>query len=292
MTSTSEASALLRELNLFDGEVRPADAPHALAVALDFEPTYAWPDLAYDTSSALARYPMPARGEIGNVVGAVERLASARAPKALAFINAHMKTALVCRSDAVAGASSASNRELVGSCVLTNMHAPAERVLVCIEALVHESIHQCLYKAERDHGNFCDLSEARTYRSFWSGNRIPLHSLIHACFVWYGLLTLWCQLAGSANGGDEAALLRDKASRVIFGFAFARRMFADPAFPLSRVEPEIVAAIDRVARLMPSLGQPDLAPRTLRESLRRWESGDWVTRLAASLQRVDAIEAS
>jgi HEXXH motif-containing protein len=289
MTSSSGADALLRELNVCGSEIRPADAPHAFAFALDFEPGYVWPDLAYDTSSALAHYSVPARDEMRNTVGEAAQLASARAPKAHAFINAHMKTALVCRSDALAGASSASNRELVGACVLTNMHAPKERVLVCVEALVHESIHQFLYKAERDHGNFCDLSEARTYRSFWTGSRIPLHSLIHACFVWYGLLTLWCQLARSADGGGESSFLRDKASRVIFGFAFARRAFADPAFPRSCVEPEILAAIDRIARLMPILGQAEMATLTLRESLRQWERGDWVARLAESLRCVDAM---
>ncbi len=68
-------------------------------------------------------------------------------------------------------------------------------------------------------------------------------------------------------------------------------MFADPAFPLSCVEPEIVMAINRMARLMPILRRPDLEPLTLRESLRQWEGGDWVTGLAASLQRVDAMEA-
>jgi hypothetical protein len=110
--------------------------------------------------------------------------------------------------------------------------------------------------------------------------------------VWYGLLTLWCQLARSADGGGESSFLRDKASRVIFGFAFARRMFVDPAFPRSCVEPEVLAAIDRMARLVPILGQVDPEPLTLRESLRRWESGDWVARLAASLRCVDAVGAN
>jgi hypothetical protein len=233
---------------------------------------------------------MPARDEVLGIVSAVARLFGARAPKALDFINAHMKTALVCRSDAIGGASSASNRELVGFCVLTNMHTPADRVLVCAEALVHESIHQYLYQTELDNGNFCDLTEARTYRSPWSGNRIPLHSLIHACLVWYGLLTLWCQLANNGNVGNQAIFVRDKASQVMFGFGFIRQMLANPAFPLSSVEPEIVALIDRIAQFMPTLELPALEQRTLRDSLRRWESGDWVMQLATSLQRVDAFE--
>src|SRR5262249_36535502 len=150
------------------------------------------------------------------------------------------------------------------------------------EALLHESIHQYLYKTERDCGNFCDLGEARTYRSPWSGNRIPLHSLIHACFVWYGLLGLWSQLARSAVKDDELLPLREKASRVMFGFSFVRPMFAGPSFPLASVEPEIVAVIDRIARIVPSAGPVDVEQSTLQDTLRRWETGSWVGKLEKS----------
>jgi HEXXH motif-containing protein len=290
MTSRIVANALLRDLSFCDGAAQRTNAAHAFRFALDFEPERVWPDLAFDTSSPLARYPVDARDEVAEIIGAVARVAGTGAPKALDFINAHMETALVCRSDAIEGASSASNRELVGLCVLTNMHAPADRILVCAEALLHESIHQYLYKTERDDGNFCDLSEARTYRSPWSGNRIPLHSLIHACFVWYGLLSLWSQLARSAEDDDELSLLREKASRVMFGFSFVRQMFAGPSFPLASVEPDIVAVIDRIAQIVPSAGPVDLEPSTLQDSLRRWESGAWVGQLAKSLQRIGASE--
>ncbi len=290
MISRTVADALLRDLSFSDGAAHRSDAAHAFRFALDFEPERVWPDLAFDTSSPLARYPVDARNEVTEIVGAVALVAGAGAPTALDFINAHMETALVCRSDAIEGASSASNRELVGLCVLTNIHAPADRVLVCAEALLHESIHQYLYKTERDEGNFCDLSEARTYRSPWSGNRIPLHSLIHACFVWYGLLSFWSQLARGAANDDELSPLREKASRVMFGFSFVRQMLADPSFPLASVEPDIIAVIDRIARIVPSAGLVDLEQRTLQDSLRRWESGAWVGQLAKSLQRIGASE--
>ena len=290
MTSRIVANALLRDLSFCDGAAHRANAAHAFRLTLDFEPERVWPDLAFDTSSPLARYPADARGEVAEIIGAVAHVVGTGAPKALDFVNAHMKTALVCRSDAIDGASSASNRELVGVCVLTNMHAPADRILVCAEALLHESIHQYLYKTERDCGNFCDLSEARTYRSPWSGNRIPLHSLIHASFVWYGLLSLWSQLARSAGNDDELSLLREKASRVMFGFSFVRQMFAGPSFPLASVEPDIVAVIDRIAQIVPSAGPADLQQSTLRDSLRRWESGAWVGQLAKSLQRIGTLE--
>jgi hypothetical protein len=289
MTSRVSANALLRELSFCDEGEPPADPPSAFAFALDFEPECVWPDLAYDTSSPLARYPAEARDEVRAIIGAVARLMGARAPKALAFVNAHMETALVCKSAAIDGASSASNRAHVGGCVLTNIHAPADSVLTCAEALVHESIHQYLYRTELADGNFCDLREAPTFRSPWTGNRIPLHSLVHACFVWYGLLTLWCQLSRRADGLAQASLVRDKASRTMFGFAFVREMFASPAFPLTSVDPGIVAAIECIAGSMPTLDRADLEQSTLRDSLRRWESGDWVGHLASGLQRIAAF---
>jgi HEXXH motif-containing protein len=289
MTSSNVADALLRDLS-YCGGTRPVNAAVEFTFDVDFETALVWPDLLFDTASPHARYVAEARAEVLQIIGEVAHLIGTRAPKALEFINEHMKTALACRSDAIDGASSASNRDLVGFCVLTNMHVPADRVLVCAEALLHESIHQYLYKTERDDGNFCDLSEARTYRSPWSGSRIPLHSLIHACFVWYGLLSLWSQLARSAGDDGELSLLREKASRVMFGFSFVRQMFAGPSFPLASVEPDIVAVIDRIAQIVPSAVPVDLEPSTLRDSLRRWESGAWVGQLAKSLQRIGASE--
>jgi HEXXH motif-containing protein len=291
MTSRIAANALLHELSFYDGAAIQADESRAFAFALDFESERVWPDMPFDTSSSLARYPLPDRDEVLEIVEAVARLSGARAPRALNFINAHMKTVLLRRSGAIADASSASNREHVGFCVLTNMHVPADRVLLCAEALVHESIHQYLYKTEAQTGNFCDLSEARTYRSPWSGKRIPLHSLIHACFVWYGLLTFWCQLARSADVGEEASLIGDNAARVMFGFAFVRQMLAGPAFPLGSVDPEILAVIDRMAQVVPALDCPVVEQRTtLHDLLRRWESGDWARHLATSLERVEALD--
>ena len=289
MTSRAIANALLRELSFCDDAARPADQPCAFAFALDFEPGLVWPDFAFDTSSPLAHYPAEARDEVRAIIGAVARLMGTKAPKALGFVNAHMKTALICKSDAIEGASSASNRAVVGSCVLANIHAPADSVLMCTEALVHETIHQYLYKTELADGNFCDLTEVPTYRSPWTGNRIPLHSFVHACFVWYGLLTLWCQLYCQVGGPDQVSLVRDKASRAMFGFAFVRQMLASPAFPLTSVDPGIVAAIECIAGSMPTLDRADLEKSTLRDSLRRWESGDWAGQLATGLQQIAAL---
>ncbi|WP_213807388.1 HEXXH motif-containing putative peptide modification protein [Granulicella sp. dw_53] len=79
-------------------------------------------------------------------------------------------------------------------------------------SLVHEAMHQLLYTLEFG-GTFItphlDAGEARA-TSLWTGRDLPLHSFIHACFIWYGLSQFWG---------------RPKAAEV-FGSAFTEREFA------------------------------------------------------------------
>jgi HEXXH motif-containing protein len=290
MTSNDATSELLRNLTFSGAAPTTANASTTFAFTRDFDTAMHWPDVAFDTASPLARYPADDRAAVERIIDGVGTLVGDRAPKAFAFINAHMKTAIVSRSDALSGASSASNRELVGYCLLTNMHIADDRLLVCTEALVHESIHQYLYKIERDRGNFCDLSDGRTYRSPWSGNRIPLHSLIHAALVWYGLLTLWCQLAQSAVSHEESTLMRDKAATVMFGFAFLRPMFASPAFPLTSVQTQVldlIAHICDLAHAGTGIDRQGEVRHTLRAALESSESGAWLPSLTSRLQGVE-----
>lgn len=291
MTSTDVADALLGKLNFYAAQPVRSDAPVEFAFGRDFDATMVWPDVAFDTASPRAHYPVEARPEVQSVIDAVGCLLGTRAPKALAFINRYMQRALVCRTDAIGGAFSASNRELVGYCLLANMHLPADRVLVCTEALLHESMHQYLYTTEMESGNFCDLSEGRTYRSPWSGNRIPLHSLIHAALVWYGLLTLWCQLAQSPVDADEAALIQDKVATVLFGFSFIRDMLASPSFPIASVQPQVVSLIERMAQIAADTAVPDDGRSTLRAALQASEAGAWLPRLANGLRTHDGAQA-
>ena len=288
MTSTDVAEALVRELNYVGAHAGTANAPVRYTFARDFDSLVCWPDLSYDTASPSARYQEDARSEVLAVLDAAGDVVGRRAPRALEFVNAQMDTALIRRSDTIDGASSSSNRALVGSCLLTNIHVPSDRVYVCIEALVHESIHQYLYRTELAEGYFCDLGEARTYRSPWSGNRIPLHSLVHATFVWYGLLTLWCQLAQSVADREESMILRDRVSRILFGFAFVRGMIESPAFPKNSVQPTIAALIGRLADVATAVGKPSNEHRTLGEALEASENGGWIGDLTASLRRFGA----
>ena len=264
-----------------------AVASSAYTFALDFDSLLVWPDLPYDTASPMSRYAEESRPEIVAILGAAGSIVGSRAPKALAFVNEQLEHVVIRRSSAIDGASSSSNREFVGFCLLSNIHIPPDRVFVSVEALVHEAIHQYLYRTELESGNFCDLSELRTYRSPWSGKRIPLHSLIHASFVWFGLLSLWCQLAQTVTDRDGALIVRGKVAQTLFGFAFIRQMLASPIFPRSSVQPQIIELIEHIAQIATAVARSADGFRTLGESPQFCEGGAWVAHLSSSLQRIE-----
>jgi hypothetical protein len=81
--------------------------------------------------------------------------------------------------------------------------------------------------------------------------------------------------------------VRDKASGVLFGFAFIRQIVDSPAFPSGSVQSYIIELIDHVARFTATVGSPEGEQCTLRESLQRCEGGEWVPQLTAGLQRLE-----
>lgn len=67
-------------------------------------------------------------------------------------------------------------------------------------SLVHEATHQVIYILEYA-GRWVleDVdAKAATAKSLWTGRDLPLHSFIHACFVWYGLTNFWSQAQNTA----------------------------------------------------------------------------------------------
>jgi HEXXH motif-containing protein len=287
MTSKGVANALLHKLSYSSCESDSAVASPGYTFDLDFNSLLVWPDLPYDTASPVSRYAEESQPEILEVLGAAGSIVRSRAPKALAFVNEQLEHVLIRRSSAIDGASSSSNREFVGFCLLSNIHIPPDRVLVSVEALVHEAIHQYLYRTELTSGNFCDLSELRTYRSPWSGKRIPLHSLIHASFVWFGLLGLWCQLAKTVTDPEEGLVVRGKVAQTLFGYAFIREMMASPIFPRSSVQPRIIELIEHIAQIATAVARSADGFRTLGESPQFCEGGAWVAHLSSSLERIE-----
>ncbi|PRQ04333.1 hypothetical protein ENSA5_08640 [Enhygromyxa salina] len=90
-----------------------------------------------------------------------------------------------------------SNRGMVGRVNLFNPQLDGINHAVIASSLVHEAIHILLYLFEQDAPLVVDERRAHELRitSPWSGKRVHLLALVHATFVWYGLLHLW-RLAG------------------------------------------------------------------------------------------------
>jgi HEXXH motif-containing protein len=246
MTSPAAADALYRDLCFAPARSAPS-RPGGYRFALDFDSSRTWPDLPYDTAAPASHYPPAERAGLLTILDAASAMVAARAPAVLDFTDRHADTLMLRRSPAIAGASSSSNRAMVGTCLFTNLHAAPDVVHVCVEGVLHESIHQHLYRTERASGNFCDLDDGRTYRSPWSGNRIPLHSLVHAAFVWFGLLNLWTLLGASVRDDAEARLIAERVSAIRFGFAFLESILDGPAFPRESLDPAIRALLGRFA---------------------------------------------
>jgi hypothetical protein len=183
---------LLRDLSYCSG-TRPANAAVEFTFDVDFETALVWPDLLFDTASPHARYPAEARAEVLQIIGEVARLLGTRAPKALEFINEHMKTALACRSDAIDGAS--SRRTGSSSALRVDQHACLRTACWCAEALAHESV-AILYKTERDEATSATGRKSNISLSMVR-QQVPA-PVDHAC-LWYGLLSLWSQLARSTG---------------------------------------------------------------------------------------------
>ena len=287
MTSDDVAAGLLDQLN-YVGEEGGAILPAEFTFDLDFDSARAWPDLPYDTASPLSHYALESRPQILQILEVAASLFRSRAPKAWIFINRELESAMIRRSSAVDGASSSSNRQLVGTCLLTNLHLSPNAVFVCVEALVHEAIHQHLYRIELQTGPFCDLDDAGRYRSPWSGNRIPLHSLIHASLVWFGVLSLWCQLATSSTSEEEALSVRGRVAPTLFGFAFIRQIVESPTFPRASVAPQIVELIGHIAKIATAAQPPPDGQVALGDFLQMSENGELVGRLVSGLERVES----
>ncbi len=290
MTSRSGVDAVLRELRFGAAPLIAAADLGAMAEAdearfrfvLDFDSAERWPDVAYDTAAPSARHDDVMRSRIVSVLDEAAQTMAGRASAALRLVNGQLQRVLLRRSENASGGS-ASHRSHVGCCLLTNLHQPAEAVVVAIEAVTHESIHQLLYRTEQAVGNFCDLAPTPTFRSPWSGARLPLHSLVHACFVWFGLLALWSELALEPASDDEAQHSRGRVAHCLFGFAFVDDLLDSPAFPAASVEAPVLEAIRGMSAAARRAARAAEPGATLRLVAAARQGRDWPAAVAAGL---------
>jgi hypothetical protein len=114
-----------------------------------------------------------------------------------------------------------------------------------IENLVHENIHHAisLYEPLR-HDLTEGLPPGRTLRSFWTGNELPAHTFVEACFVWWGLYNLWSSWpADSEIPASRIAAHREKARK---GFESRPGHSLITAVGVSQLPGNTVAALLRI----------------------------------------------
>jgi hypothetical protein len=111
-----------------------------------------------------------------------------------------------------AGTHSFSTRSIIGNMGIVNLHSELWATQRISNAIIHESIHSLIYKLQLMLSNALYTDEEAAERidavSPWSGRTLKLHSVVHACFVWFGLWSFW-SLSPIENAGTKA--LREKA---------------------------------------------------------------------------------
>ena len=150
---------------------------------------------------------------------------------------------LVRAPKSIKGTQSFSNKPVIGRMGLANVDSDRWTVSKIADAIVHEAIHALIYKIELANSLYLDYSvesEPFIVVSPWSGRKLPLHSFVHACFVWFGLWNFW----GLASPEEpDAAKLKGIAGH---GFLAGHPLSCIPDAARERIRPEVQDAIDRM----------------------------------------------
>lgn len=164
-------------------------------------------------------------------------------PTARTAVEALVQVISLVRVPPKRGTQSFSNKPVIGRMGLANANSDWWSVNKIADAIVHEAIHALIYKIELTNSLYLDDSiefESFTAVSPWSGRTLPLHSFVHACFVWFGLWSFW----GLASPEEyDAAELRSRAAR---GFLTGHPLSCIPDAARDRIRPEVLHAIDRM----------------------------------------------
>jgi hypothetical protein len=191
-----------------DRRVPSAGAEPALGgtnVALDVESPFRFPDDEFGIEGGTVPYDPAelarATALIEESVGVVRVIEPARA-----LVDTFVEVlALRRETGETHGFQSSTFSGLVGLVRLTNAHLDGISAALAGEALVHEATHGMLYM----HEELCEPFVAESARnetttSPWTGATIALHSLLHACLVWYAIHSYWSGLlaAGACDGAE------------------------------------------------------------------------------------------
>ncbi len=158
---------------------------------------------------------------------------------------------VVLRCDpSVAEATSSTTRNALGRIVLRNPHL-AEDAGVIADALLHETIHILLDHAELAAPLLPEPEGEAAIESPWSGRRLDPNTFIQACFVWYGLFTLWLAALRQSLVPVERAM--GAIVRRAAGFCAApspQERLALYAATVHGVAPELIEVVATMSRLV------------------------------------------
>jgi hypothetical protein len=111
---------------------------------------------------------------------------------------------------------SCSYDHFTGKMGMLNTHSTTVTLPEIMNGLVHEAIHSFLYMLEEGRPFFPseEVSYSMKLQSPWSGRDLPLHSFLHACYVWYGLWHFWKKAveAGFEPLAESRVMLNDARS--------------------------------------------------------------------------------
>ncbi|MEX1367634.1 MAG: HEXXH motif-containing putative peptide modification protein [Nannocystaceae bacterium] len=141
-------------------------------------------------------------------------------PAALALVTGSLVTILPRPSRGTEPAfTSVSSRPRVGSATLVDAAAPGVSRARIAGALLHEAIHSYLYRLELAVPLVdCPRTATQaTVRSPWTGSELRLNTYVHACFVYFALVSLWRR--AEARRFFDPAQVELLASRAASGFA-------------------------------------------------------------------------
>jgi hypothetical protein len=154
-----------------------------------------------------------------------DSLRSLRSLNSLAgsFVERSLKVIALARTPASPHEQlSSSRRDMLGIATLSNVTSQRWSTMSLADSLLHEAIHSFLFRLEMGapfHPDYA-LANDIMVASPWSGKPLPLSAYVHACFVWFGLWSIW-------KGGD----LDDPEVRQL-AFRSQRGFLADPLLEL------------------------------------------------------------
>ena len=112
---------------------------------------------------------------------------------------------------------------------------------------------------------------------------VPLHELVHASFVWFGLLALWSELALEPASDSEATHARGRIAHCLFGFTFFDDLLDSPAFPSASVDPHVLDAIYAMSAASRRATRAAEPGATLRQVAAARQGASWPAAVATGL---------